>query len=339
MSGHKQDCGDTVRIERQLGDVSRVSAQIAETLSDRAKLAHLGYSLPDPAKVTRVTQMALRLLFPEIWVGDPLNGETLAQTIATLHDLLHELLFAERIARPNRQGLLPAGADPCAIATENARDWAHETSLGLIELLPSVRERMETDLQAAIDGDPAARSQAEIVLCYPGFYAIATHRLAHPLWLAGAQLVARLMAERAHRRTGIDLHPAATIGPAFFIDHGTGVVVGETAVIGARVRLYQGVTLGARSVSRVTADVAAANVGAGAELLSSSKRHPTVEDDVVIYANATILGGDTVIGAGSIIGGNTWVTTSVPAGSRLRLDLAARVADAVVMVPDGQQPE
>lgn len=139
-------------------------------------------------------------------------------------------------------------------------------------------------------------------------------------------LVARVMTEQVHGRTGIDLHPGATIGPAFFIDHGTGVVVGETAIIGREVRLYQGVTIGARSIPK-----------AGER--RAGKRHPTIEDAAIIYANATILGGDTIIGSGAIVGGNAWVTTSVPAGARMRIDVPARVAEAVVMVPDGAQPE
>ncbi|MSQ82666.1 MAG: serine acetyltransferase [Myxococcales bacterium] len=212
------------------------------------------------------------------------------------------------------------------MAAADVAQTAHETAVSVLEHLPQLRLDLEADVQAALDGDPAARSRAEIILCYPGFFAIATHRLAHTLWLAAAPLVARMMTEQAHHRTGIDLHPGARIGPALFIDHGTGVVVGETAVMGARCRLYQGVTLGARSIPK-------------GDAMRTQKRHPTLEDDVIIYANATILGGDVVIGKGAIIGGNSWVTTSVPAGARLRVDVAARVADAVVMMPDGAQPE
>ena len=166
--------------------------------------------------------------------------------------------------------------------------------------LPGIHDALLLDAQAQVEGDPAATSRDEVILAYPGFRAIALYRMAHALHRLGVPLVPRLIGELAHRETGIDIHPGSRIGDAFSIDHGTGVVVGETAVIGDRVKLYQGVTLGAASVRKE---------------LANTRRHPTVEDDVVIYANATILGGDTVIGAGSIIGGNVWLTRSVAPGS------------------------
>lgn len=158
------------------------------------------------------------------------------------------------------------------------------------------------DIKAIFEGDPAAKSSEEIVLAYPGFYAIVVHRISHFFYKKGVPTLPRLLSEYAHRQTGIDIHPGATIGEEFCIDHGTGVVIGETTIIGDRVKLYQGVTLGGLSVFKHLAD---------------QKRHPTVEDDVVIYANATVLGGETVIGKGSIIGGSVWLTESVPAGSRV----------------------
>lgn len=166
--------------------------------------------------------------------------------------------------------------------------------------LPSVAEMLDTDVDAAFAGDPAAYSREEIILTYPGFYAVCVYRLAHVLYELDVPLIPRLMCEYAHEKTGIDINPGAKVGESFFIDHGTGVVIGETSIIGKNVKIYQGVTLGALSVKKK---------------LQSKKRHPTIEDDVVIYANSTILGGDTVIGAGSIIGGNTWLTESIPAGS------------------------
>ena len=169
-----------------------------------------------------------------------------------------------------------------------------------VEQLPALRDALLVDAEAINAGDPAARSVDEVILAYPGFLAVALHRVAHALHGLGVPLAARLVAELGHRETGIDIHPAARIGRAFAIDHGTGVVVGETAVIGERVKLYQGVTLGALSVRKTLAD---------------TKRHPTLEDDVVVYANATILGGDTVVGRGSVIGGNVWLTHGVPPGS------------------------
>ncbi|MCE7798314.1 serine acetyltransferase [Sphingobium sufflavum] len=172
--------------------------------------------------------------------------------------------------------------------------------------LPAIRKLLDTDVEAAFRGDPAARSVDEVLICYPSLFAIIHHRLAHKLYGLGAPLVARIISEVAHGKTGIDIHPGATIGESFFIDHGTGVVIGETAIVGQRVRLYQGVTLGARSFP----------VGEDGMLLKNQPRHPIVEDDVVIYAGATIL-GRVIIGPGSEIGGNVWLTHSVPAGSRV----------------------
>jgi serine O-acetyltransferase len=172
--------------------------------------------------------------------------------------------------------------------------------------LPAVRAELDQDVEAAYRGDPAAHSVDEVLLCYPGTIAIIHHRLAHRLYRLGAPMVARMFSEIAHSETGIDIHPGATIGSSFFIDHGTGVVIGETAVIGERVRLYQAVTLGARSFA----------VGPDGELQKGNARHPIVEDDVVIYAGATILGRVT-IGRGSTIGGNVWLTRSVPPGSQV----------------------
>jgi serine O-acetyltransferase len=164
------------------------------------------------------------------------------------------------------------------------------------ETLPKLTQLLELDAQAALSGDPAAYSREEIIITYPGFYAVCIYRIAHALHELGVPLIPRLMTEYAHEKTGIDIHPGARISESFFIDHGTGVVIGETASIGKNVKIYQGVTLGALSVKKK---------------LQSVKRHPTIEDDVIIYANATILGGETVIGKGSVIGGNTWIIESV----------------------------
>jgi serine O-acetyltransferase len=168
------------------------------------------------------------------------------------------------------------------------------------EELPGIRRMLALDLQAAFDGDPAAKSTAEVILSYPGFEAITIYRIAHFFWTRGVPLIPRIMSELIHGRTGIDIHPGAAIGESFFIDHGTGVVIGETTEIGRNVKLYQGVTRGALSVKK--------NEG-------NKKRHPTIEDKVTIYSGATILGGETVIGRGSTIGGNVWSTESVPPGA------------------------
>lgn len=178
------------------------------------------------------------------------------------------------------------------------REKARKITQTFFGNIPRVREFLETDLQAAFDGDPAAFDKTEIILSYPGFYAITVNRLAHELFVLGVPLIPRILTEFAHGRTGIDIHPGATIGSYFFIDHGTGIVIGETTVIGEHVKIYQGVTLGALSTN-------------GGQTLRGVKRHPTIEDDVTIYSGASILGGDTVIGKGCVIGGNTFITKSV----------------------------
>ena len=173
---------------------------------------------------------------------------------------------------------------------------AEKTALAMIEAVPEIRRLARLDAIAAFNGDPAAKSGDEVIVSYPGLEAIIVYRIAHFLHECGVPVIPRIMSEHVHGKTGIDIHPGAKIGESFFIDHGTGVVIGETCIIGKNVKIYQGVTLGALSVKKS---------------LQNSKRHPTIEDDVTIYANATILGGDTVIGKGSVIGGNSWITESV----------------------------
>jgi len=185
----------------------------------------------------------------------------------------------------------------------SCEDRAQEALVSLIESLPEIRATLIEDIKAAKEGDPAAQFLDEIILSYPCVEAIATHRIAHRLYTLGVPIIPRILAERAHSRTGIDIHPGAQIGPRFFIDHGTGVVIGETCRIGGNVKIYQGVTLGATSP-----------FDRDGKPRSGQKRHPDIEDDVIIYANATILGGNTVIGKGAVIGGNTWITKSVPPG-------------------------
>lgn len=179
-------------------------------------------------------------------------------------------------------------------------------SIQFLDRLPSVREMIQTDLQAAYEGDPAAFNKAEIIFSYPGLYAIMINRIAHELYLLGVPLIPRIMTEYAHAETGIDIHPGATLGKYFFIDHGTGIVIGETAIIGDNVKIYQGVTIGALSTR-------------GGQKLRGVKRHPTIEDNVTIYAGASILGGETVIGHDSVIGGNAFITVSIPSNTRVSI--------------------
>ena len=194
----------------------------------------------------------------------------------------------------------------------------------ILEALPDIRHCIEMDVEVAFDRDPAATSYAEVIAAYPSAYAVSTYRIAHAFYEAGERVVARMMSEEAHSRTGIDIHPGAQIGCHFFIDHGTGVVIGETTVIGNRVKLYHGVTLGAFSNRKGRDDV-------------GRKRHPTIDDDVTIYPNATILGGDTIVGEGSIIGGNAWLTRSVPPYTRVTIEpprLQLRKKDDVALEGD-----
>ena len=184
---------------------------------------------------------------------------------------------------------------------------AKALSARFVEALPEIRRLVDTDIAAAYDGDPAATSRMEVVMAYPGVYAVTVHRIAHALYALGVPVIPRIISEIAHSKTGIDIHPGAKIGERFFIDHGTGVVIGETTVIGRNVRIYQGVTLGGLSFAK----------DASGALVKGMKRHPNIEDNVVIYANATILGGDTTIGHDSEIGGNVWLKDSVPPYSRV----------------------
>ena len=196
-------------------------------------------------------------------------------------------------------------------AAVRAAGMGEEAARGAVEgffaAAPDIRRKLAEDVRAGYEGDPAAKSELEVVLSYPGFRAIAAHRVAHALLKLGVPLLPRMMSERAHSLTGIDIHPGATIGPGFFIDHGTGVVIGETCVIGRRVKLYQGVTLGALSFAK----------DESGHLVKGVKRHPDVEDNVIVYAGATILGGETVIGHDSVIGGNVWLVHSVPPMSKV----------------------
>ena len=234
---------------------------------------------------------------------------TLPQRIAHIvnHGLaaLHPCVYGDLTAR-GAVGEIAADLQKEIALLCPGRD-AKEIVDDFVAALPEVRRLVETDVQAAYDGDPAATSRMEVVMAYPGLYAVTIHRLAHVLYKLKVPIIPRVMSELAHSKTGIDIHPGATIGERFFIDHGTGVVIGETTVIGRNVRLYQGVTLGGLSFEK----------DSNGALVKGLKRHPNIEDNVVIYANATILGGDTTIGHDSEIGGNVWIKESVPPYSRV----------------------
>jgi serine O-acetyltransferase len=217
----------------------------------------------------------------------------------------HDILVEQIRRAASYEGFRTAGVPREA-------DWPEAVTMRFLRRIPDLRALLSKDVIAAFQGDPAANSVEEVIFSYPSIEAITTHRIAHELYEEGVPMLPRIMAEHSHAISGIDIHPGATIGESFFIDHGTGVVIGETSVIGNNVKLYQGVTLGALSLAR----------GVSAE--HHERRHPTLEDEVTIYAGATILGGETVIGKGSVIGGNVWLVESVPAGSRITYEGAPR---------------
>jgi serine O-acetyltransferase len=228
-----------------------------------------------------------------------------------LHAHLADQLYAlsKRLEAEVRKAFAAQCRRPGGEVVRHPEKDAGAVVLAFFERLPQVMELIATDVVAAYEGDPAATCLEEVILAYPGLKAVFTYRLAHELHQLGVPLIPRIMTEFAHNETGVDIHPGAKIGREFFIDHGTGVVIGETAEIGDRVKLYQGVTLGALSFPR----------DERGKLKRGIKRHPTLEDDVVVYAGATILGGETVVGRGSVIGGNVWLTTSVPPYSKVTL--------------------
>lgn len=251
-------------------------------------------NFPNRQNVVSVLQDLQSLIFPGFRVAediDPINlryitGERVNNIIAKLtKEIQKSLIYITQKTNISSN-----------IAESHCFKLAEKTSIALIEEIPEIRRKISLDINAAFKGDPAAKSSEEIILSYPGLEAITVYRIAHFLYSNGVPVIPRIMSEHVHGKTGIDIHPGATIGESFFIDHGTGVVIGETCIIGNNVKIYQGVTLGALSVKKE---------------LTDKKRHPTIEDGVTIYANATILGGNTVIGKNSIIGGNTWVTSSV----------------------------
>ena len=254
-------------------------------------------------RMQRVTELFRMAMYPHIFSTEPISSEVLAGFVAEKlrqgTDLLCEL----------SKTAFRADGNPCP---DEAATPAVQTFLAS---LPEVMRLLQTDIDAAYLGDPAAKNRLEVMLAYPAFEAISIYRLAHALLETGVPLLPRIMTEYAHQRTGIDIHPGATIGEGFFIDHGTGVVIGETCVIGSGVKLYQGVTLGAKSFE----------LDDDGNPVKGIKRHPDIGNRVIIYAGATILGGDTHIGDGSIIGGNVWLTHSVPPGSKVYNTLSSRM--------------
>jgi serine O-acetyltransferase len=277
-------------------EIPRVVKDLAATCGREDCYDHVGpVAIPSHQAVVDIVNQARRILFPGYFTPqkiDPVALEYyLGQEMTDLYSALARQIVLAISHDCQRLG------QTCTKCAGRGR----EAALGFVRRLPELRRILAMDVDAALDGDPAAASADEVVFSYPGLYAVIVHRLARVLYDLDVPLLPRIMSEHAHGKTGIDIHPGARIGERFFIDHGTGVVVGQTTDIGDRVRLYQGVTLGALSVPPDKV-----------EQLRRQKRHPTIEDDVIIYSGATILGGNTVIGARSIIGGNVWLTESVP---------------------------
>lgn len=278
--------------------IQEATAAILSSYADRGELSHLvGGTLPSRERIWSMVEEMLRLLFPGFLdPPDARNADVAALTASRVKTV------ADGLGAEIEKGL--RFRDACSGAECHERAVA--ATLGLLQAIPGLRDILATDIEAAFDGDPAAQSRGEIVLAYPGLQAIAVYRLAHVLYTADIPIVPRVMSEYAHSRTGIDIHPGATIGRRFFIDHGTGVVIGETCRIGDNVKIYQGVTLGARSFPHDD----------GGRIIKGTKRHPDLENGVTIYSGATIL-GPVLIGQSSVIGGNVWLTQSVPADTRI----------------------
>lgn len=275
----------------------QLTERMLASYRDIDTINHLGHCpLPSTQAVIAILDDLKESLFPGYRRRQNLNVENVVYYVGDLIDAVHDQL-TEQIARALRYGAEISG-EPCECkSVEDFEAVAQVRAIEFLETLPDIRRALACDVQAAHDGDPASKAPDEIIFCYPGLEAITTYRLAHELHLLQVPLIPRMMTEWAHSRTGIDIHPGATIGPYFFIDHGTGVVIGETCEIDEHVTIYQGVTLGAVNFPR----------DSSGNIIRGKKRHPTIERGVVIYSNASVLGGDTIVGANSMIGAGVTV--------------------------------
>ncbi|WP_294412257.1 serine O-acetyltransferase EpsC [uncultured Ruminococcus sp.] len=255
---------------------------------------------PDNENIIDIIESLRRIVFPGYFRNKSYRVYTVRNNISMiLEDVIFKLIRQISIVLRYDEKYVDLNENEI---NENAERITFE----FLDKIPKIRSYIETDVQAAYDGDPAAYNKDEIIYSYPGLYAILVNRLAHELFLLGVPLIPRVMTEHAHSKTGIDIHPGATIGKYFFIDHGTGIVIGETTEIGDNVKIYQGVTLGALSTR-------------GGQSLRNKKRHPTIEDNVTIYSGASILGGETVVGKNAVIGGNAFITRSIPEGAKVSI--------------------
>ncbi|MHC2067298.1 serine O-acetyltransferase [Bremerella sp. T1] len=293
-------------------DLPTLTDRIVSTYQKIGKINHLGHCpLPNYDVVISVIEDVKEILYPGYQRREGLHMGNITYHVGDLVDGLHDKL-TNQIARALRHDeRVNGGGDACNPAEET--DYEAKGQAMAIEFLnriPDLREILATDIQAAYDGDPACTNLDEVIFCYPGLEAITVYRVANTLYKLGVPFIPRMMTEWAHKQTGIDIHPGATIGSYFFIDHGTGVVIGQTCDIGKHVKLYQGVTLGALSFDTD-------NEG---NIVRGMKRHPTIEDHVVIYANATVLGGRTVVGNHSVVGSSVWLTRSVDPNTTVLLE-------------------
>jgi len=283
--------------------IPKIVDELVLSCGNEEHFDHVGPEpIPSRDAVIDIIQKTLRVLYPGYFIRFRLDEVNLGYYLGEETTALYEAL-SEQIALALRHECI-RHHQPIMECEKKG----HEIAIHFLSKLPDLRNTLAKDVRAAYIGDPAAKSFDEIIFSYPGLYAITIFRIAHQLHIKKVPMLPRIMTEYAHSITGIDIHPGANIGESFFIDHGTGVVVGETTDIGKRVRLYQGVTIGALSVSKEEV-----------ERLRYEKRHPTIEDDVIVYSGATILGGKTVIGARSVIGGNVWITESVPPDTKIFL--------------------
>ena len=301
----EQSCKIDLKSQAQFrSQLPAIAEEIIESCNDKECYTHVDYEpIPSRESVIEIINRLREILFPGYFSRgklDPVNLRySMGESTAVVFDWL-----SDQISRSIRHDCIRYDQD-CTECNEQGNTLA----LRLLKEIPSIRKTLATDVQAAYEGDPAAKSFDEIIFSYPGMFAITVYRVAHKLFEYGVPLLPRIMTEYAHNVTGIDIHPGAEIDESFVIDHGTGVVIGETTFIGNSVRIYQGVTLGALSIPKDSADQ-----------FRGKKRHPTIEDDVIIYSGATILGGNTIIGARSVIGGNVWLTESVPADTTVVME-------------------
>ena len=283
--------------------------RIVDTYAEVGNISHLGHCpLPNYEAVVSIIEDLKAVLYPGYRYRDGLHLTNITYHVGNLIDGLQDKL-SPQITRAMRHEATEAGTR-IAQRADDFESGGNATALAFLEQLPALRKLLALDVEAAHRGDPACKSPDEVIFCYPGFEAVTVYRLAHLLYELDVPLIPRMMTEWAHSKTGIDIHPGAKIGKYFFIDHGTGVVIGETCVVGDWVKLYQGVTLGALSFA----------TDADGQLVRGTRRHPTVEHHVVIYANATVLGGQTVVGHDSVIGSNVWITKSVDPHTTVSLE-------------------